>query len=145
VTEELRLTRVIDAPPEVVFDAFTSDGGQLAFYGSDDPGWIVESRCDLRVRGRWTVTFGPSRDHLYRHDSVFEVVDRPRRIVLRTTEHRPDQPSFAFSIEFTFEAQDGRTLMTMIQFGFPTAELRDEHGRGVPAALGRFERVVAAR
>ena len=93
----------------------------------------------VRVRppsGRpWTVTFGPSPDHLYHHRSVFEIVDRPRRLVLATTEHRPDRPSFDFSVEFTFEDEDGRTLMTVIQSGFPTAELRDEHGRGVPNAF----------
>jgi uncharacterized protein YndB with AHSA1/START domain len=144
VTDELRLERVIDAAPEVVFDAFTTAGGQLAFYGTDDPGWIVESRCDLRVGGVWTVTFGPSRDHLYRHRSVFEVIDRPRRIVLATTESRPDRPSFEFSVEFTFAAQDGRTLMAIVQSGFPTPELRDEHGRGVPNAFDRLERAIGA-
>ena len=38
MTDELRLARVIDAPPDVVFEAFTSNGGQEAFYGTDDPG-----------------------------------------------------------------------------------------------------------
>ena len=114
----------------------------MAFYGTDDPGWIVESRCDLREGGLWTVTFGPSHDHLYQHRSVFEVVDRPRRIVLATTERRPDGPGFDFSVEFTFEEQDGRTRMTMIQSGFPTEELREEHGRGVPHAFDRLERAI---
>ena len=45
MTDELRIERVIGAPPGVVFDAFTTRGGQEAFYGTDDPGWIVESRC----------------------------------------------------------------------------------------------------
>ncbi len=78
------------------------------------------------------------------HDSVFEAIDRPARIALRTTEHRPDRPSFDFSIEFTFEERDGKTLMTIVQSGFPTDELRDEHGIGVPTAVARFERVVRA-
>ena len=143
--DALRIDRVVHAPPDVVFDAFTSEAGQVAFYGNDDPGWIVESRCDLRVGGVWTVTFGPSSTHLYRHRSVFEVIDRPRRLLLATTEHRPDRASFDFSVEFTFEAQEGRTLMTMTQSGFPTAELREEHGRGVPNAFARFERAVRAQ
>jgi uncharacterized protein YndB with AHSA1/START domain len=42
MTDELRLERVIDAPPEIVFDAFTTYEGQVAFYGTDDPGWVVE-------------------------------------------------------------------------------------------------------
>jgi uncharacterized protein YndB with AHSA1/START domain len=144
MTDELRLERVIDAPPDVVFDAFTTDGGQIAFYGTDDPGWIVESQCDLRVGGLWTVTFGPSPDHLYHHRSVFEVIDRPRRIVLATTEVRPEGSGFDFSVEFAFEEQDGRTRMSVIQSGFPTPELRDERGRGVPNAFARLERAIRA-
>ena len=145
MTEELRLERVIDARADVVFEAFTTHEGQVAFYGSDQPGWIVESQCDLRVGGLWTVSFGPSPDHLYRHRSLFEVIDPPRRIVLATTEHRPDRPSFEFAVAFTFEERDGRTLMTVIQSGFPTPELRDEHGRGVPNAFDQLERVIRAR
>jgi hypothetical protein len=36
------------------------------------------------------VTFGPSRGELYRHDHVFRVIDRPSRLVVDATEHRPD-------------------------------------------------------
>jgi hypothetical protein len=32
--------------------------------------------------------------------------------------------------------------MTMIQRGLPTAELREEHRRGVPNALARLERFI---
>ena len=35
--------------------------------------------------------------------------------------------------------------MTMIQTGFPIAELRDEHARGVPNAFDRLERVIRAQ
>jgi len=58
MSDDLRFDRVIDASPMVVFEAFTTPGGQEAFYGQDDPGWIVESACDLRVGGVWAVTFG---------------------------------------------------------------------------------------
>ena len=145
MTDELRLARRIDAPPDVVFEAFTTDGGQQAFYGQDDPGWIVESDCDLRIGGVWTVTFGPSRSRLYRHRHVFEVIDRPRSIVLATTEFRGDGSSFDFTIELTFEEQGSGTLMTITQSGFPTAELRDEHERGMPNAIARLERAIHAR
>ena len=42
--------------------------------------------------------------------------------------------------EFTFAAHDGKTLMTMVQRGFPSVELRDEHQVGLPNAVARFER-----
>jgi uncharacterized protein YndB with AHSA1/START domain len=144
MTDALRTDRLIDAPPEAVFDTFTAEDGRLAFYGHDDPGWIVESHCDQRVGGVWTIAFGPSRSRLYHHRHVFEVIDRPRRIVLATTEHRPDGSSFDFTIEFTFEAQDGKTLMTLIQSGIPTADLRAEHARGTPTGFTRLERAIRA-
>jgi uncharacterized protein YndB with AHSA1/START domain len=144
MTHDLRFARVIDAAPEDVFDAFTEPGGQVAVYGQDDPGWIVQSECDLRVGGVWTVAFGPSRSELYRHRHVFEVIDRPRRLVLRTTETRLDGSSFDTEVEFTFEEQEGKTLMTMIHTGFPSVELRDEHRIGVPNAFSRLERAIRA-
>ena len=145
MTEALRIEHVIDAPPDVVFETFLTDDGQAAFYGQDDPGWILDSDCDLRVGGVWAITFGPARNRLYRHRHVFEVIDRPRRLVLATTESRPDGSSFEFAIEFTFEPQDARTIMTVTQSGLPTEELREEHGRGVPNAFARLERAIQAR
>jgi len=32
--------------------------------------------------------------------------------------------------------------MTMVQWGFPSDELREEHGRGVPHAFDRLERAL---
>ncbi len=145
MSDDLRFDRVIDAPPVVVFEAFTTPGGQEAFYGQDDPGWIVESVCDLRVGGVWAVTFGPARSPLYRHRHLFQVIDRPRRLVLATTEFRADGSRLNFTTEFTFTDHDGQTLMTMIQTGLPTAELRDEHARGLPNAFDRIERLTRAR
>jgi uncharacterized protein YndB with AHSA1/START domain len=143
--DDLRFERVINAPPDVVFETFTTPGGQAAFYGQDDPGWIVESACDLRVGGVWAVTFGPARHQLYRHSHRFQVIDRPQRLVLDTTEFRADVSRLDFTTEFIFSDHGGQTLMTMIQTGLPTAEFRDEHGRGLPNAFDRLERLIRAR
>jgi uncharacterized protein YndB with AHSA1/START domain len=142
MSHDVRFARVIDARPEAVFAAFTEQDGQEAFYGTDDPGWIVESECDLRVGGVWTVTFGPSRDELHRHDHVFRVIDRPIRLVVDTIESRADGSSLEFETEFTFEEEDSKTVMTMVQRGFPSAELRDEHRAGLPNAFARLEQAV---
>ena len=140
MSQDVVFARVINARPEVVFDALTGQDGQEAFYG--EPGWTVESECDLRVGGLWTVTFGGSRDEVYRHDHVFRVIDRPTRLVVDTTESRPDGSIVEYETEFTFEARDGTTLMTMIQRGLPTVELRDEHRAGVPDAYARLEQAI---
>jgi uncharacterized protein YndB with AHSA1/START domain len=143
MTYELRFERLINAAPEDVFDAFTDPGGQAAFYAQDQPGWIVRSDCDLRVGGVWTVEFGPSQAQLYRHRHVFAVIDRPQRVLLRTTETRLDGSSFDTELEFAFEDHGGQTVMKMIHRGFPTPELRDEHRVGLPNAFAQFQRVVS--
>jgi Activator of Hsp90 ATPase homolog 1-like protein len=70
------------------------------------------------------------------------VIDRPSRLLVDTAESRPDGSSVEYETEFTFEERDGKTLMTMIQRGLPTAELRDEHRAGVPNAFTRLERAI---
>ena len=139
---DVEFARLIDATPEEVFDAFTDPEGQDAFYGQDDPGWIVQSQCDLRVGGVWAVAFGPSPRELYRHRHVFEAIEPPHRLLLASTETRLDGSSFHTQLEFTFETRGGKTLMTMTQRGFPTAEFREEHERGVPNAFARLERLI---
>jgi hypothetical protein len=91
------------------------------------------------------VAFGPSRSELYLHRHVFEVIERPRRLVLASTETRLDGSSFHTKLEVKFEARGGKTLMTMAQRGFPSVELREEHQRGVPNAFARLERLIQLR
>ena len=105
---------------------------------------MVDSCCKLRVGGAWEIAFGPSPRELYRHRHVFEAIDRPRRLLLATTETRLDGSSLSFTTEVTFEARGGATLMTMAQSGFPTDELRDEHTRGLPHAFDRLQRAIQA-
>jgi uncharacterized protein YndB with AHSA1/START domain len=142
MTDPLRYERVIRARPEDAFDALTDPAGQIAFYETDEPGWIVLSESDVRVGGVWSIAFGPSRERLYRHSHVFEVIDRPRRLLLSTTETRVDGSTLRFATEFTFEESDRGTLMTMIQRGLPTEELRAEHTRGVPHAFDQLEQLI---
>lgn len=46
-------------------------------------------------------------------------------------------------LEFTIEDEHGKTLMTMVQLGFASAELRDKHERGLPNAFARLQRIVS--
>jgi len=141
MTHELRFERLIDASPETVFDAFTTAAGQRAFYGRDEPGWVVDTTCELRVGGLWSVTFGP-REAPFRHDHVFRAVERPHRLAFTTRESRPDRPPFGFEVEITFAERDGGCVMTMRQSGFTSTEERDRHGTGLAHAFDRLERAI---
>ena len=122
----LTVERVLEAPAEVVFDAFTDAGAQRVWMQDpSDPNAILETACDPRVGGEWVAAWGASRDQLYRETNLFQVVERPRRLVMATTSTTPDGFQLDTRTEVTFEEQDGKTRMTVVQSGFPTAEIRD--------------------
>jgi uncharacterized protein YndB with AHSA1/START domain len=144
VSHDLRLERTYDAAPEVVFDAFTDPQAQQELY-ADAPDWVVQAECDLRVGGRWTITFGPPGSTPARETNVFQVVDRPRRLVYASTMAMPDGSSIDTGMEVTFEEEDGRTRLSIVQSGFPTPEPRDEFAGGWASVLDGLGRVVTAR
>jgi uncharacterized protein YndB with AHSA1/START domain len=144
VSHELRLERVVDAPPEVVFDAFVDPAAQHDLY-ADAPDWVVESECDLRVGGRWTVVFGPPGREPARETNLFEEIEWPRRLAYRSTMVMPSGSSLDTQLLVTFEPDGGKTRMTVVQSGFPTAELRDEFGSGWARILDALGAVAAAR
>jgi uncharacterized protein YndB with AHSA1/START domain len=144
VSHDLRLERLYDAAPEVVFDAFTDPDAQKELY-ADAPDWIVEADCDLRVGGRWTIAFGPSGGTPARETNVFEVVDRPRRLVYASTMTMPDGSNVDTRMQVTFQEEGGRTRLTIVQSGFSTPGLRDEFAGGWAGILDGLGRAVAAR
>ena len=144
MSHDLRLERMFDAAPEIVFDAFTDPAAQRELY-ADEPDWVVESECDLRVGGRWLISFGPPGRPPARETSVFQQIDRPRRLVYSSTMAMPDGSSIETAMEVTFQEEDGRTRMTIVQRGFPTAEDRDGFAQGWPSILDGLRQVVAAR
>jgi uncharacterized protein YndB with AHSA1/START domain len=144
VSFDLRLERTYDAAPEVVFDAFTDPEAQQELY-ADAPDWIVEATCDLRVGGRWTIAFGPAGSTPARETNVFQVVDRPRRLVYASTMAMPDGSNIDTSMEVTFEEEARRTRLTIVQRGFPTPERREEFAGGWSSILDRLLRVVVAQ
>ena len=141
---DLRLERVYDATPEVVFDAFTDPNAQKELY-ADAPDWIVVSKCDLRLGGRWTIAFGPPGSEPARETNVFLVVERPRRLVYTSSMRLPDGSIVDTAMQVTFEEDDGGTRVTIVQRGFATTERRDEFSAGWAMILDELGRVVAAR
>jgi uncharacterized protein YndB with AHSA1/START domain len=141
---DLKVERVFGAPPEVVFDAFTDPDVQRELY-ADEPDWVVEAACDLRVGGRWTIAFGPPGSEPARETNVFQEIDRPHRLVCASTMRMPDGSSVETGLLVTFEEEGGRTRMTIVQSGFASDQLRDEFAGGWPSILDGLGHVVAAR
>ncbi|MEV6267503.1 SRPBCC family protein [Kribbella sp. NPDC051936] len=119
---EIVISRIIDAPPEVVFEAFTDIRHLSQWWGPD--GFTTTTRSfEFRVGGEWVfVLHGPDGTDYPEWISWTEIVP-PERIALVHGEYRTDPDAFESLI--TFEP-DGTATRIEMRTVFPTKELRDE-------------------
>ncbi|MEX2420202.1 MAG: SRPBCC domain-containing protein [Actinomycetota bacterium] len=146
---ELRIERLFDAPPEIVFDTLVDPDAQDELFNDQVEGWkLLEFEIDLRVGGTWTIVFGPADGQADsdRITNVFTDIDRPRRLSYEASMYVGEWGrTVDFTETFTFEEQDGKTLLTVVQSGFETEADRDAFMSGTPGFLDALQRVVAAR
>jgi uncharacterized protein YndB with AHSA1/START domain len=144
VSYDMKLERLIDATPEEVFDAFTDRDAMKEWY-TLDAGWAADvAAYDPRVGGRTTVVFGGEQK--FREDITYVEIGRPHRLVYEEDMRRvADGAGYVTRVSVTFEAQDGKTLLTLVQEGFHVAERRDAHEQGWPQFINRLEQVIAKR
>jgi uncharacterized protein YndB with AHSA1/START domain len=136
-TFDLRAERVLDAPPDAVFDTYTSPD-LWKVLGSD-------STCDLRVGGVWTIVGGQPGAKPFRETNRFTRVDRPRQISFRSTLVLPDDSVLERDVDATMEPMEGgRTKMVIVQRGFPTRESRDALEPAFPSIFDGIERLARA-
>jgi uncharacterized protein YndB with AHSA1/START domain len=141
MSHELRAERLIDATPEEVFDAYTDPEQMKGWFTILDPGMFVENEVDLRVGGKWVSSWGFSDDEMFYETQTFEVVDRPHRLVSRSSGSDSAGHNLVTRVEVTFQDEAGKTLMTIVQTGFPDESTRDFFA--TTAWEGFFDRISA--
>jgi len=119
---EIIISRVINAPRELVFEAFTEVRHLSQWWGPQ--GFTTTTRAfEFRVGGEWVfVMHGPDGTDYREWISWTEIVP-PHRIALLHGESRGD-PN-AFESVLTFEPEGTATRIEMHTV-FPTKEMRDE-------------------
>ncbi|MEU0407714.1 SRPBCC family protein [Streptomyces griseorubiginosus] len=119
---EILISREIDAPRELVFEAFTRVRHLSRWWGPE--GFTTTTRSfEFRVGGEWDfVMHGPDGTDYQEWITWREIVP-PERIELLHGESRTDP--HAFESVLTFEPVGERTRIAM-RTVFPTKELRDE-------------------
>ena len=133
----LSVERIIDAPPEALFDAF------IGLYDSQRPDWVTDSRLDLRPGGRWAVAFQVPDGPAFREERVITAVERPRRLAYDMTAVYDEAPGFSTTVEVTIEAVPGGHRVRLVQQGFPTTETRDDFAGAWPDVLAEIARRVS--
>jgi uncharacterized protein YndB with AHSA1/START domain len=142
---DIRLERIVDATPDRAFQHWVDAGARRRWYAPDDSWIVVEAETDLRVGGEWHVLFGPTPDELYLEHGVFEEIDPPHRVVYTTRYEYPDgRPSFETHVTVTFEPSRDRTLLTVVDTGYPSVEQRATNESGWPGFIDRYEQTLSS-
>jgi uncharacterized protein YndB with AHSA1/START domain len=119
---EFVISRRIDAPRELVFEAFTEVRHLSQWWGPD--GFTTTTRAfEFRVGAEWVFTMhGPDGTDYPEWITWTEIVP-PRRIALLHGEARDDPNAFVQVLSFEAEGAATRVEMRTV---FPTKEMRDE-------------------
>ena len=119
---EIVVSRVVDAPPELVFEAFTEVRHLSRWWGPD--GFTTTTRSfEFRVDGEWDfVMHGPDGTD-YQEWIAWTEIAPPERIAMLHGESRGDPNAFESVLTFT---PDGAATRIEMRTVFPTTELRDE-------------------
>ena len=113
-------TRVIDAPRELVFDAFSNPDHLARWWGPNGFGTTTHA-FDMRPGGEWRFTMHGPDGRDYENRVAYDEIVRPERIAYR---HGGDKGAVQFQSTITFEDLGGKTRLTM-RGVFPTKENRD--------------------
>jgi len=119
---EIVVSRVISAPRELVFEAFTEVRHLSRWWGPE--GFSTTTRAfEFRVGGEWVfVMHGPDGTDYPEWISWTEIAP-PERIALLHGESRDDPNAFESVLTFASEGAATRIEMRTL---FPTRELRDQ-------------------
>jgi uncharacterized protein YndB with AHSA1/START domain len=119
---EIVVTRLIDAPRELVFEAFTEVRHLSQWWGPN--GFTTTTRAfEFRVGGVWDfVMHGPDGTDYQEWITWTEIVP-PEKLAMMHGEFRDDPNAFVSIISF---APDGAMTRVEMRGIFPTREQRDE-------------------
>ncbi len=121
---EIVISRVVNAPRELVWEAMTNPRHVVNWWGPRGFSTTIET-MDFRVGGQWKhVMHGPDGAN-YPNKSTFKEITKPERIVFSHGGGREEGPGATFVATWTFDVvAPGKTKVT-INMVFPTAEARD--------------------
>ena len=141
---ELTVSRLIDAPPELVFKAWTSQEHAARWWGPR--GFtIVSCRLDARPGGAYRVAMRSPEGTMRTKRGVYHEVRAPEQLAFSYAwENADGQPGHEMHIKVTFQPQGDKTLLILHQTGFESVAECDSHRDGWTGCFERFAEFITA-
>jgi uncharacterized protein YndB with AHSA1/START domain len=140
---ELVITRVFDAPPRLVFKAWTEPERLVRWWG---PRGFTTPSCKVDVRPggafRLCMRSPEGTDHWLR--GVYREVVEPERLVCTWAwEDAEGTPGHETLLTVSFAQQGAKTKLTLHQAVFESVTARDAHQEGWTSGLDRLAEFLA--
>jgi uncharacterized protein YndB with AHSA1/START domain len=143
----LRLERVLDAPPERVYAAWT-DPAVLRRWWAAQPDWTAaDASTDVRVGGRYRLSMRDSDGGIRSVAGEYIEVEPPLRLKYSWAwdpHEGSEAPSSVTVVTVEFIAEGSGTRVVLEQRGFVSEPDRDSHDEGWRGCLDNLERRVIA-
>jgi uncharacterized protein YndB with AHSA1/START domain len=140
---ELVITRVLDAPRELVFKAWTEAEQVARWWG---PKGFETTFCEMDIRPGGAYRVGmrsPQGTHHVRRGVYREIIEPERIAFTYAWEDAEGRPGHETLVAVTFAKQRTKTKLTLHQAMFETVTARDSHQAGWTSCLERFAEYLA--
>lgn len=137
----LRITRVIRADRQAVWDAWTQPE-QMKRWACPAPGGVESITTDLRVGGSFDLRMNVDGNP-HNAFGTYREVDPPSRLVY-TWDWREEEAAMGETVvTVEFNVVEGGTEVVLVHDGFPAVEAKTAHEEGWGACLTHFEAIFA--
>ena len=140
---ELVITRILDAPPVLVYKAWTTPEHMVRWIGPE--GFTAPSvKLDVREGGHYRALIRSRDGKDYWFHGIYREVVENRRLVFTFAWEEDGERGEENLVTVTFAEEGGKTRMTFKQVPFLSVEERDGHNDGWNEAFDKLGHYVAA-
>ena len=146
---KLQLTRVFDAPRELVFEAWTDANQIKEWFKPSSEASLQSVKADVRVGGRYRIQMRNAVGEYYTSVGIYREVKPPERLVF-TWQFEKDGSGDEFSeveapemlVTLEFKARGKQTELILTHEKFASVESRDRHEHGWTGCLNELGKFV---
>jgi uncharacterized protein YndB with AHSA1/START domain len=139
---ELVITRILDAPPVLVYKAWTSPELMVRWIGPK--GFTAQSvKLDVRKGGHYRALIRSPEGKDYWFRGTYREVVENKRLVFTFAWEEDGERGEENLVTITFAEEGGKTRMTFKQVPFGSVEERDGHESGWSEAFDKLGAYVA--
>ena len=133
----IRLTRIIKASPEQVFDAWTQSD-ELRKWSCPEGATVEDVSTDIRVGGSYRIQMKTGEGQMHTAVGVYKEIDPPSRLVYSWNwEEVPDMPDSLVTV--TFNPIGESTEVVVQHERFVDEKTATDHEMGWASCLSRLE------